>query len=594
MDEKTFFKQVPAWAAHVVWYQIFPERFENGDPTNDPDKASLKGAWPHDTESPWKISPWTSDWYALQPWEKENGKDIWFNIQRRRYGGDLQGIINRLDYLQNLGIGAIYLNPVFQAPSLHKYDASCYHHIDVHFGPDPEGDKKLIAMENPLDPETWVWTEADKLMLTLIHEAHTRNMRIIFDGVFNHMGITSFAFQDLLKNGKNSPYKTWFTITDWNKPGYLGAPFTYEGWFGVAELPELREDEHGIVKGPRTYIFDATQRWMDPNGDGDPSDGIDGWRLDVAYCVDHAFWKAWRSHVKVINPDAYLTAEIIDTPENILPYLQGDEFDAIMNYPFAFIAHKYFINQSVPLNTFLFAQELDILLNSYPLETLYVMQNLYDSHDTQRLLSALANPTLGKFEHWGEFFAKSQAHNPAYNIRPPEDKISFKRLHQMIVFQMTFVGAPMIYYGDEAGMWGGNDPCCRKPMVWPDKTYEPESTRPNQQKMDPVPVAFNHELHSFYRKLIHFRNAHSALQIGDYHPIVVDNDNHLFGYKRQLGDDVIIVLFNNSTTPQPFTLHKNNFPEKRKLTEFLTGETLSKEENTFFLNIPPYTAAIVY
>jgi glycosidase len=158
-------------------------------PKNDPKLKDIKGSWPQDSTSPWQIHPWTSDWYKLQPYEKKNGKDIWYNIQRRRYGGDLQGIINKLDYIQKLGCTAIYLNPIFEAPSLHKYDGASYHHVDPNFGPDPEGDRKLMLTETPDDPTTWVWTSADKLALKLIAEVHKRGMRIIFDGVFNHMGI---------------------------------------------------------------------------------------------------------------------------------------------------------------------------------------------------------------------------------------------------------------------------------------------------------------------------------------------------------------------------------------------------------------------
>ena len=127
---------VPEWAKRAVWYQIFPERFWNGDPGNDPTLTSMKNSWPFDLTEPWEVHPWTSDWYARQPYELVNGKPIWHHLFRRRYGGDLQGILDRLDYIQDLGITAIYLNPVFQAPSLHKYDGATYHHIDPHFGPD--------------------------------------------------------------------------------------------------------------------------------------------------------------------------------------------------------------------------------------------------------------------------------------------------------------------------------------------------------------------------------------------------------------------------------------------------------------------------
>ncbi|RIK15217.1 MAG: alpha-amylase, partial [Anaerolineae bacterium] len=330
MNETQF---VPDWARGIVWYQIFPERFRNGDPNNDPTAASLKGSWPHDHTSPWQVHPWTSDWYQLQPYERLNGHDIWFNIQRRRYGGDLQGIIDSLDYLVDLGIEAIYLNPVFDAPSLHKYDGASYHHIDPHFGPDPEGDRRLIASETPHDPATWVWTAADRLALRLIAEVHRRGLRIIFDGVWNHMGINSFAFRDVVARQRNSQYRDWFRIDSWDDPA-AGTTFAYTGWSGARELPEMLQDANGHAAGPRDYIFAATRRWMDPDGDGDPADGIDGWRLDVAFCVRHPFWKAWRQHVRAINPEAYMVAEVVQSPEEEKPYLEGDEFDAVMNYNF--------------------------------------------------------------------------------------------------------------------------------------------------------------------------------------------------------------------------------------------------------------------
>ena len=134
---------VPQWAKKVVWYQVFPERFRNGDKNNDPTIKDIEGAYPNDVTSPWQIHPWTSDWYELQSYEKQNGKDIWFNLQRRRYGGDLQGIIDKLDYIQDLGITAIYLNPIFEAPSLHKYDGATYHHVDPNFGPDPNWRQRI-------------------------------------------------------------------------------------------------------------------------------------------------------------------------------------------------------------------------------------------------------------------------------------------------------------------------------------------------------------------------------------------------------------------------------------------------------------------
>ncbi|MEX1139585.1 MAG: alpha-amylase family glycosyl hydrolase, partial [Bacteroidota bacterium] len=175
---------VPQWAKSAIWYQIFPERFRNGDSSNDPRRDDLLGSWPHEFPANWQISNWTGDWYEPQAWERSNSRGFYFSVQHRRYGGDLQGVIDKLDYLKDIGITAIYFNPLFESPSLHKYDAASFHHIDANFGPDPAGDRKIIAQENPADPASWKWTSADKLFLTLLQEAHDRQIRIVIDGVF--------------------------------------------------------------------------------------------------------------------------------------------------------------------------------------------------------------------------------------------------------------------------------------------------------------------------------------------------------------------------------------------------------------------------
>ena len=580
----------PEWAKKVVWYQIFPERFYNGDKANDPDVGSLKGSWPHDYKSDWQVSPWTSAWYQLQPWEKKNSKDIWFNIQRRRYGGDLEGIIKKLDYIKDLGIGGLYINPVFYAPSSHKYDQVCYHHIDIHFGPDPKGDLELMKKEKPNDPSTWVWTSADKTVLELIKQAHKRGIKVIFDGVFNHMGINSFAFQDIVTNGKKSEFVDWFTITDWDKPGNLGIPFKYDGWFGVNELPELKEDAKGIVAGPKKYIFDITRRWMSP--DGNLKDGIDGWRLDVAFCVGHNFWKDWRKHVKSINPDAYITAEIIDKPEVVKPYILGDEFDAAMNYNFAFISSDYFVNDKLKIKTSEFDKKLTDLV-SYFGDASYVMQNLYDSHDTQRILSGIINSDLGVFGEWGAFFDLSKGSNPKYKVNGP-DKLHLDKLKLMAAFQMTSLGAPMIYYGDEAGMWGGNDPCCRKPMVWEEFKYDNEDVMPDQSVCKiSSPVKFDKNLHDHYKKMINFRNEHVALQLGTSKSFLIDDSRNLYGFIREYGKDKVVVILNNSAENVKYDLDAKYLDNKKDIYEIWGNKTLNLNKNVYKLDLPPYSAAIL-
>lgn len=554
MQQKEF---VPQWAKEVVWYQIFPDRFNNGDRTNDPILESIHGSWPHDSTSAWDLHPWTSDWYKLQPWEKENGKDVWFNIQRRRYGGDLQGIIDKLDYLQDLGVTALYLNPIFESPSLHKYDGATFHHVDPHFGPDPAGDKKLVQSEIPHDPSTWVNTEADKLFFKLVKEVHNRGMRIIIDGVFNHMGLNSWAFQDVKKNQQHSLYKDWFKIISWDDKK-SETKFEYSGWFGVRELPELNQDENGIVEGPKKYIFDATKKWMDPNNDGNTADGIDGWRLDVAFLVKHPFWKDWRKHVKSINSEAYLTAEIIDSIEFNTPYLQGDEFDAVMNYNFAFSCADYFIADKTRISTTEFDKQLKTLREAYPGGVEFVMQNLFDSHDTNRLLSHIVNKDLHPYRDWSKYFGKSKGDYKKYKTSAPTGK-DFETMKLMILFQMTYLGAPMIYYGDEAGMWGANDPCCRKPMVWEELSFENEKVKPDQTLYEKeYQVTFNKEIFECYKNLIAIRNKSKALKKGTFETFFMDDKKHLYAFKRKFEKEELIIVLNNSNVEQTFSI-KGNF-----------------------------------
>ncbi|MBP6015609.1 MAG: alpha-glucosidase C-terminal domain-containing protein [Candidatus Promineofilum sp.] len=545
---------VPEWAKGIIWYQIFPERFRNGDPNNDPNAAALEGAWPHDHTSPWQVHPWTADWYERQPYEQRNGRDIWFNIQRRRYGGDLQGIIDSLDYLVDLGIEAIYLNPIFDAPSAHKYDGVTYHHIAPHFGPDPDGDRRLIDGETPHDPASWLWTAADRLALRLIAEVHRRGLRIIFDGVWNHMGVNSFAFRDVVARQRESAYHDWFKINSWDDPA-AGTKFDYTGWAGARELPEMAQNENGHLAGPRDYIYAATRRWMDPDGDGDPADGIDGWRLDVAFCIRHPFWKAWRQHVRDINPEAYLVAEVVQSPAAEKPYLEGDEFDAVMNYNFLFAVFEFFIAGHYRITATEFDAKLRDLREMHPAEVAHVMQNLVDGHDTSRLASQIVNRDIWSIRDWPEFFRRTKAAEaPDYDTRRPtaaERRVQ----HLVALFQMTYIGAPMIYYGDEAGLWGANDPCCRKPMIWPDRNYAPEATLPTgATRPQTDEVAFDYELHAYYRRIIALRKESPALRRGDYRTLLADDARHLFAFARETADDAAVVVFNADVLPHTVEL----------------------------------------
>lgn len=540
---------VPEWAKGAVWYQIFPERFRNGDPGNDPQVGDIRGAWPQEEPREWDVSSWTGDWYKLQKWELADDKGFYYQAQQRRYGGDLQGILDKLDYLESLGISAIYLNPLFESPSLHKYDAMMYHHIDNNFGPDPEGDRHIWVTENPADPATWQWTSADRLFLRLLSEAHARNIKVVIDGVFNHVGITFWAFQDVKKNGQQSECKGWFTIKTWDDPATKEDEFEYVGWAGVKELPELREDENGLVEAPREHVRTIVKRWMDPNGDGNPADGIDGWRLDVAEMVAIPFWREFRKWVRGINPEAYLVGEVWwedwknGKMFNAAPWLQGDVFDAVMNYRWAQQTCHFFKDKKNKTVASAFDRNLATIRGDYRPEATAVLMNLMGSHDTDRLASQIVNPDT---RYDGNVNLND---NPDYDVRKPNDEeLKIQRL--IVLFQMTYLGAPTIYYGDEVGMWGADDPDERKPMLWDDMIYDNETHHPFGRPRPSDRNMFNEDLLSYYKKIIRMRRGSAALSLGGFTTLLTNDGSDVYAYLRSYGTEHVVVILNNSSSVQ--------------------------------------------
>ncbi len=538
----------PRWARHAVWYQILPERFCNGDPHNDPDRASLHS---EHLSPQWQVHPWTSDWYRLQPWERDGAQPRAHHLADRRYGGDIAGIMAKLDYLQDLGVNALYLNPVFDAPSHHKYDASCWHHIDPHLGPDPAGDRALMAQEQPDDPGTWQWSAADRQMLDLIERLHGRGMRLIFDGVFNHVGRQHWAFRDVLAHGRHSRFADWFKITGWHDD----RSFDYEGWRGHASLPELRQQDDTLAPGPLAHVQAVTRRWLAPDGHADR--GIDGWRLDVAPWLPHRFWREWRALAKRIKPDAYLVAEIIREAAFNEPYLRGDEFDAVMNYNFAFACDEFFLRDRTRIRASEFDARLRHLREAYPACVAPVMQNLFGSHDTARLATHASNRDRFDYRDFDGSYHPHASRAGQADVRAPDAHArALQRL--LVLFQMTALGAPMVYYGDEAGLWGANDPCCRKPMLWPDMRFEAEATHPDGTPRDAAegadPVGFDAGLHAWYRRAIALRHALPVLREGSVHTLLADDTRQLLVHLRQAGDDLAVVALNRSEAEQTVEL----------------------------------------
>jgi glycosidase len=597
---------VPSWARDAVWYQIFPDRFRNGDKTNDPGDHGWE-----------RLVPWNQDWWADAPGETppdatadnfyRGTGDVW----NRRFGGDIAGIREKLPYLRSLGVTAIYLNPVFEAESMHKYDTADFRHIDDNFGaldaprevpfgrasmegqlpvragatehsrsmgpggqaspvppmPSPAGHErdahatkqspfignaKLYNLDGtPVpddfvetdDPATWKWTKSDLIFLDFLKDAHAQGFHVIIDGVFNHVGRAHPYFRDVLDKGKRSKYADWFEITDWGdeanwKP--MDNPFTVHGkpggirwkaWDGDdGHLPVFKKDAaRGLAMGPYEHIMAITKRWLDPDGNPATRDGIDGWRLDVPGDIPHPFWIDWRKVVKAANPDAYITGEIW-TPAQ--PWINaGDQFDAVMNYQFAMAVQAFFANKEKALTPTQFNDRLVKLEYMYPFQSALVMQNLFDSHDTDRAPSWFVNPDRS---YDAQNRPQDNARDRPYSERKPNAE-EWTRYKQMVAFQMTFVGAPMLYYGAEAGMWSPDDPSNRQPLPWDD-------AGPYTQ----AGVGFDHAMFAHYQRFIAIRNALPALRQGFYYPLKIDDAAGVLAFARSLGDDVVYVALNRS------------------------------------------------
>lgn len=587
---------VPDWAADAVFYQIFPERFANGDPSNDPTWESLE--YRETVPRTWAITPWTGDWYARSAWERASGGDFYENgVFHRRYGGDLQGVIDRLPYIERLGINTIYFNPVFYARSLHKYDGNTYHHVDPYFGPDPEGDLALMASEDALS-ETWVWTEADKLFLTLLDEAHARGIRVIIDGVWNHTGRDFFAFQDLVENQAESPYRHWYIVDSFDDPDTPDNEFSYKGWWGVETLPEFanNEDETDLHPDPKAYVFRATARWMDPNGDGDPSDGIDGWRLDVTEEVPQQFWADWNTHVRELNPDAYTVSEIWNEASE---WVTHAGFSATMNYhAFALPIKGFLIDNQVSADEF--EQMLVDRAAKYPKRIQYGLQNLVESHDTDRLASMIVNRRTEYADRdWFDYDrgGVSPRGGGEYDIRKPNaDERRIQRL--VALFQMTYAGAPMVYYGTEAGMWGADDPDDRMPMTWPEMSFDDQQTDPRGRARAADPVGFDEQLFAFYQTAIAGRHEHEALRRGDIQFLDTGEANTV-AFLRESDREAVLVLMNRSEDEVVLRFDEDDIPIADADILYDTsyesenGVALIASAGTLEFTVPALTGAVV-
>jgi glycosidase len=440
-----------------------------------------------------------------------------------------------------------------------------------------------MEQEDPKDPATWQWTSADKLFLELIEEVHKREMKIIIDGVFNHTGTDFWAFRDLQEKQKQSEYSDWYAVNSFRSSENGNSEFDYNGWWGVKSLPEFKEVDGTLLEPIREHIFAVTKRWMDPDGDGDPSDGIDGWRLDVPEEVGKDFWREWNALVRKINPQAYTVGEIWTTKGK--EWVNGELFTAVMNYPFLEAVQNYMIDQSVTASDFL--KDLRSFRQDLPDEAEFVQQNLMESHDTPRLASMIVNP--------GREFDTNTIPAEGFDVRKPTaDERRIQRL--IVLFQYTYVGAPMIFYGTEAGMWGADDPDDRKPMVWEEFDYEPETAHPLGKDRPADENVFDEKLFNWYKKLGRIRNQHQALQTGRLQELLTENDKNILAFARFLNSQMFcIVALNRSEYSQKFRIPLSQFDVKgnKHLENLITGSRVKVENQHAVLTLSPISGAIL-
>lgn len=433
------------WLQESVVYQIFPDRFWNGNPNNNPENVKE-----------WGIG-------------KVEGHSM--------YGGDIRGIIEKIDYLEDLGIDLIYLTPIFKSNTNHKYNTADYFAIDPTFGTVEEV-KELVDL------------------------CHKKNIRIILDAVFNHSGDDFFAFADLLRNQENSIYKDWYFAdsypVDYDKCNY----YTFAN--GCNNMPKLNVGNKEVMD----YLLKVGEYWV-------KEVGVDGWRLDVCDEVSHNFWREFRKAIKKSNSDAVIIGEIMHEANS---FLKGDQLDSIMNYPFKNATIDFFGNHSISA-----LEYLDILAEN---RMLYMdsitkqLWNLIGSHDTKRIL----NECDGNIE----------------------------RVKMAIAMQFTYIGVPYIYYGDEIGISGEDDPDNRKCMIW-DKDKQ------------------NQELLTLNKKLIAIRKENKSLVYGDFDTVYCKDE--VFAFVREDKEEKILVIFNNNDKNYSFSYNNDEI-----------GKDLLTDENIDFSN----------
>ena len=504
----------PDWAKGAVMYQIFTDRFYNGDKTNDVE-----------TNEYYYIGGYSQ---KVTDWDKYPA-----NMGVREfYGGDLQGVIDKLDYLQELGVEVLYFNPLFVSPSNHKYDIQDYDYIDPHYGVIVEDGGEVLTDGVTENKKATKYQKrvtdiknleaSNQLFIKLVEELHRRGMKIILDGVFNHCGsFNKWMDRERIYEGQedyepgaytssDSPFRSYFRFFK-EEPENWPYNYNYDGWWGHDTLPKLNYEDSVKLEN---YILYIGRKWVSPPYN------VDGWRLDVAADLgrsndyNHRFWKKFRRAVKNANPNALILAEHYGDPSE---WLRGDEWDTVMNYDAFMEPVTWFLTgmekhsdesrEELLGNADNFVASISHHMSNMLTPSLQVAMNELSNHDHSRFLTR-TNHMVGRVEHLGPKAANNY--------------VNLGVMREAVVMQMTWVGAPTVYYGDEAGVCGFTDPDNRRTYPWGHE---------------------DKELIAFHREMIRIHKEHPALRTGSLNMLYWDEN--ILAYGRFLEEDKVIVIINN-------------------------------------------------
>ena len=563
----------PDWAKGAVMYQIFTDRFYNGDKSNDVE---------------------TNEYYYIGDYSRRvtNWDKYPANMGVREfYGGDLQGVMDKLDYLQELGVEVVYFNPLFVSPSNHKYDIQDYDYIDPHYGkivddggevlPDGVTDNSQATKYKKRTTGLKNLEASNELFIKLVEELHRRGMKVILDGVFNHCGsFNKWMDRERIYEGEkdyepgayisaDSPYRSYFRFFK-EEPENWPYNGNYDGWWGHDTLPKLNYEDSVKLEN---YILYIGRKWVSPPYN------VDGWRLDVAADLgrsneyNHDFWKKFRRAVKDANPNALILAEHYGDPSD---WLKGDEWDTVMNYD-AFMEpitwfltgmekHSDEAREELLGNIDNFIGSMAHHMSNMLTPSLQVAMNELSNHDHSRFLTR-TNHMVGRVEHLGPEAANEYVNKAV--------------MREAVVMQMTWVGAPTIYYGDEAGVCGFTDPDNRRTYPWGRE---------------------DHELIAFHKEAIRIHKEHPALRTGSLK--ILSGEENVLSYARFKGNDRIVIVINNRSerTEVKVPVWEAEIPAKcrmkRLLYSYKDGYTTEYEEylvedGEVVANMGPHSALVL-